>query len=166
MKDFDKLSREEIAKVFRRTPRTIQNWFTRSGFPRNADKSYSAFDCLNWAIEKAKQGEPAGQESLESQKWLAEFRRHRAALAQLDLKEREGSLISRQQSIDWLVSLITEAKHAFLWLPRRLAPALASITEPRKIESLLKDEIYSVLRKLARPTTKKDKKQSQGHVKA
>ncbi len=90
--------------------------------------------------------------------------RLRKEIAAADLQELKasalrGDLIEKDQAIKWLTVLVSEAKSAFLALPRRLAPVLYGVSEIRDIETQIRTEIHKVLEKLAR-SIKTEKKPS------
>lgn len=73
-----------------------------------------------------------------------------ANLKELDEQERRGELIDRSQAVDWVGSLVDEARTAFQALPRRMAPILYG-KEIRDSEATLRKEVNRILNKLARP---------------
>ena len=75
----------------------------------------------------------------------------KAELTALHLQIKRGELIYKGEQIKWLISLGTAAKLAFQNLPKRLAPVLAIITDPKKIELITRTEIYQIIRELEKP---------------
>lgn len=89
-------------------------------------------------------------------------RRKEVALAnikELDEQERRGELIQRDDAVQWVGSLVDEARSAFLATPRRLAPVIYG-KDIRQAEVIIRQEITRVLNKLARPID--EKKQDKG----
>src|SRR5574343_88814 len=78
-----------------------------------------------------------------------------ANLKELDEKERRGELIDKSQAIDWVGSLVDEARTAFQALPRRMAPILYG-KEIRDSEEKLRKECNRILNKLARPLNEQE----------
>ena len=93
--------------------------------------------------------------------------RRRKEIAAANLKElqeaqQRGELIPRDQAIQWVVALVSEAKVALMAMPRRLAPMIYGATEIRDIESKIRHEITTILNKLSRPT--REKKRVETHT--
>lgn len=81
--------------------------------------------------------------------------RRRKEIAMANLKElqeaqQRAELIPKDQAIDWLVGIISEAKSAFMAVPRRIAPVLYGLSEIRDIESKVRSEMTRILEKLSR----------------
>ena len=88
-----------------------------------------------------------GQASLSEQKLRYAVARTRRE--ELKVEEQEGRLIGKDIPLQWLQGHVTEAKAAFWDLPRRLSEELASITDQKEIEHLLRQEIRRILTDLA-----------------
>lgn len=71
-------------------------------------------------------------------------------LLSLKLQIARGDLISKKEPLEWFTAGFTMVRHAILNFPRRLAPALVSITDSREIEIILRKEAYSILRELTK----------------
>jgi len=89
--------------------------------------------------------------------------RRRKEIAQANLHELKegalrGELIEKDQAVKWIIVLVSEAKTAFLALPRRLAPMLYGISDIRQIENEIRVEIMKILEKLGRSIDKKGAK--------
>lgn len=94
-----------------------------------------------------------GGESLDAAR-----RRKEIAVANLkELQERQlrGDLIDKNQAIEWVVSLVTEAKAGLIAMPRRMAPVVYGSSDIRDIENKIRREITIILDKLARPVKEK-----------
>lgn len=91
-----------------------------------------------------------GCESLEEARRRKEIAA--ANLKELQEAQQRGELIPRDQAIQWVVALVSEAKVALMAIPRRLAPVIYGATEIRDIENRIRHEITAVLKKLSRPT--------------
>lgn len=77
-----------------------------------------------------------------------------ANLKELQESQQRGELIPKDQAIQWIIALVSEAKTALMALPRRLAPVIYGATEIRDIENTIRHEIVTILNKLSRPTRK------------
>lgn len=98
-------------------------------------------------LHSAPEGAETG-ESLEEAKRRYEIAR--ANKAELQAAQLRGNLMERGEAIQWVTALVSEARLAFLALPRRLAPVLYG-KEIREIEALIREEISRILGKLSRP---------------
>jgi hypothetical protein len=96
---------------------------------------------------------------------LTEARRQHEAvkieLSKLKLEMEKGNLVPKDQAIDWLSLLVSNAKARFLGLPKRMAGPLAPISNEREIEYKLRAEIRDILKELATPL-KESKKKTDG----
>ena len=70
-------------------------------------------------------------------------------LTSLKLEIEKGNLIQKGQSIEWLCTIVAEAKQAFMNFPRRMAPVVFEKTDILDVEVILRKEIYSILDRLA-----------------
>ena len=69
-------------------------------------------------------------------------------LTETQLKLRRGQLVPKDEAIKMVVALGSAVKLALLNLPRRLAPALAAVTDEKELEVILRSEIKSAIRVL------------------
>jgi len=72
-------------------------------------------------------------------------------LTELQLKIKRGELVPRGEQIKWLIALGSAAKLAFQGLPRRLAPIVRLYDDEKKIEVIIRDEVYKIIRDLEKP---------------
>lgn len=171
MKPFSKeIGTKQLAYMFDVTSKTIAEWSKSAKgeqpagwlFPaklkhgkfdvRLAHKLYVEYQILPRYQKKE------GGESYEDAK-----RRKEIAQANLhELKESSlrGDLVEKDQAIKWLVALISEAKTAFVALPRRLAPVLYGMPDIRQIENELRSEIMKILEKLSRASAQRNAKKA------
>jgi hypothetical protein len=140
--DFSHLKQKELASALGLSDRSIRSIQADKTFPRNKDGSYDLPKIITWLLNRNAPGEGA--------KWLTEYRRQRALIADLSRQEKEGHLVDRDQAVKWIVGLVSECKAVLLAIPRRLAPVLVGKEHPRDIEALLRAEIHKALEKLSR----------------
>jgi phage terminase Nu1 subunit (DNA packaging protein) len=134
---------EEFASLFEKSRRTVETW-KREGMP-HLKRGIPLFEAVRWwRSERFKE-----MDELRGARTRRETAK--AKIAELDAKEREGSLLPREVPIKWLSLVVSEAKQAFLNLPRRLGPVLAPMGDEKEVELKLREEIYSILRELAKP---------------
>ena len=86
---------------------------------------------------------------------LTEVRRNhellKAELTALQLQIKRGELVPKNEQIKWLVALGSAAKLGFQGLPRRLAPIIRLYDDEKKIEVIIRDEIYKIIRDMEKP---------------
>jgi len=148
------LSTQQMTSLFKITRQGLSRWVER-GMPKKNRNQFPLSECLHW-VKREVWFIGVGKEDLAQQK--LKFAVARARREELTVLEREGSLIPREASIQWLGSLVTEAKMGFMGLPRRLCEILAAESDAKLIEQNLHQEIWSILRRLAEPLRNKRKK--------
>jgi len=75
----------------------------------------------------------------------------KAELTALQLQIKRGELIPKGEQIKWLIALGSATKLAFQGLPKRLAPIVRLYDDEKKIEVIIRDEIYKIIRELEKP---------------
>ena len=124
--DLNKVPRKTIAKILGVNPSTVSRWYA-AGMPRNLNMSYSIPECVRWALERVEEKFTeltVTRESEESQRWLGEYRKQRALLAKLDLREREGELIPRDEVAAGWAARLSEVASGLQSFSMRLPPLL------------------------------------------
>ena len=142
VKEIEVLTRE-LALFFKVSRQTIGVWHQK-GLPKTKRGTFPLLACFEWWRENI------SQESKDST--LTEERRLKTAIErkikQLELEEKEESLIPRTQSISWLSQIVTECRAALLNLPRRVSELLTGL-DSKTIEEVLRFEIYEILWRLS-----------------
>lgn len=75
----------------------------------------------------------------------------RAEREEIIVQKLKGELVLKDQAMEWLYIMFSEAKQALVSIPRRLAGSLLTKTDERDIESELRTEIQKILWQLSRP---------------
>jgi hypothetical protein len=75
----------------------------------------------------------------------------KAELTSLRLQIKRGELVPKGEQIKWLIALGSATKLAFQGLPKRLAPVVRLYDDEKKIEVIIRDEIYKIIRELGKP---------------
>ena len=111
---------------------------------------YNLIETLTAYIRFLKRDDETAQSKRRALKAIADYREHKAALLDLELKKRKGQLHeARHIRAIWTQNL-TEIRAAFRAIPNRLAPELATCGhDTRAIASALKKEIDGTLHQLA-----------------
>lgn len=74
----------------------------------------------------------------------------RARKLELDVGEREGRLLDKEEARKTIIRMVHEVREAFLNLPPRISPLAVAITDPLEMENFLIKEINLVLEGLSR----------------
>ena len=147
--NFDRLMRKEIALAFAVVPRTVTRW-RKAGMPQNPDGTYNLSSCIRWRVEQLSGDmQTDAAETEESQRYLSEYRKERAALARMDREEREGELVPVDKvkaSADIAGRIV---KNRLTALPARLSALVAAESDPFKCEQILKFETNQTLQDLS-----------------
>lgn len=86
--------------------------------------------------------------------------RHEAVkmeLSKLKLEIEKGTLVPRYQAEEWLCLIIANAKAQFMGMPKRMAGALAVITDEKEIEHQLRKELRRILEEMGSQSGKETK---------
>lgn len=163
MTGVNELSAKDLAYLFDVSEPSIFLWAKGSNWLAPAKVARGKYDgklavrlYIKHQVEpKFRQGKDGGESFEEA--------RRRKEIAQANLHELKegalrGDLIEKDQAVKWIVVLVSEAKTAFLALPRRLAPMLYGMGDIRQIENEIRTEIMKILEKLGRSIARKDGK--------
>lgn len=99
---------------------------------------------------KLNEGKESSRDRKREQKAQADYKTIKAQLLELELKIKQGQLIERDQIEKERIVRILTVKRALLGLGRKLAPRLATIKTPRKIQVRIDEEVRSIIEKFAR----------------
>ena len=83
----------EIAKAFKVSIRTVQNW-VRDGMPKTPEGFYDLTEVQAWRFLKNSQ--VAGSDT-DREKWDTKFRQMKALLAEMEYKKRLGELVTLEE---------------------------------------------------------------------
>ena len=137
------LTSRETCSFYSITKTTLQNWVAK-GFPRSKRNEYSLLAGFRWWRRNV-----VGEESGDLQIEKLKYQKARTRREELRVQQEEGALLPREVSIRWLTRLLTEARMGFLNLPKRLCQELATLTDFREIEGILRKEIRQILTDLS-----------------
>jgi len=137
------VSTKELALFFNVSRQTVGLWHQK-GLPKTKRGSFPLLACFEWWRENI------SQESKDTS--LTEERRQKTVIErrikELDLKEKEGSLLSKGTVMEWFNMTLGEARQNFRNIPYRLSPVLVGQDE-KTIFLILRREIDGILRTLA-----------------
>ena len=121
--------------------RTVESW-KREGLPHSKKGIPFVEGFQWWRAERFKE-----LDALRAARTRREVAK--AHISELDAKEREKSLIPRNEAVKWVSLLVAEAKQGFINLPRRFGPVLAVVNDERECEEILRKEIWAILKELS-----------------
>ena len=154
--DFKTLIQKDVAAAFGVNRKTVGRW-QNAGMPQNLDGSYNLSDCINWKfnqIEGDRGGiapdEPGGLSFEESQKWLAEYRKERAAIVKLEREILEDKYILAEDVEKVSFSVGLGVKASLNAMVDRLTPILSAETDAFTIRKALMVEVNRTLANLER----------------
>jgi len=139
VQDIENATRNDLAALFNVHPSTVSRWVARDGCPRNSNGKFDLRKVILWRLEDGNL-EAVSCENEEATKWLTEFRKERALLAQIERKKAEGKL--------WPVDKIEEQWNARIMLVTagltalgdRLPPVLVG-KKRSEVRKIIKAEI-------------------------
>jgi len=131
----------EYAKV---SARTIRRWVQEGMYcGRRGTKRIYIKNVLD--VYKLHHGKELCEDRKREQTAEADYKEIKAKLLAMDLKVRTGELIERQEIERQWVQRIQAVKRAFLGLGRKLAPQLARLKDPRKIQARIDAQIREII---------------------
>jgi hypothetical protein len=139
VQDIENATRTDVAALFNVHPSTISRWVARDGCPRNPSGTFDLRKVILWRLDDGDL-ESVSCEDEQATKWLTEFRKERALLAQIERKRAEGRLwpvkeIERQWN--GRILLVTAGLTALAY---RLPPILAG-KDRNEMRAIIKAEV-------------------------
>lgn len=127
-----------------------QPWVTRAraaGLPRRSDGRHDLSPVFRWVREREREKPPvpAAGESKELERW----RRARADVAELDLEQRRGELVDRNEVVDYVCRTIDALKQRLRNMTKRLASRLYDAPSAAYCEEQIEEEVRAILRAFA-----------------
>lgn len=130
----------DFASLFEVSRRTVESW-KREGMPHLKRGILLLEGVRWWRAERFKELDALKEARIKKET-------AKAKIAELDAAEREKSLIRREEAIQWLSTIVSEAKQGFLNLPRRVGEILVG-RDGKEIEAILRFEIHEILWQLS-----------------
>ncbi len=142
----------ECEKLFKVNKRTIQRWAEDVPEMRSTDGVYDALEIALYMIGELnkpgttdKKSNEMGQLAIKKMKAQVKLLEREAALKDLDLKERKGTLVVYAKINREYTELVTRARQRLLPLAKKLCNRLSIMTSVPEIEHLLANEIHEAL---------------------
>jgi DNA-binding transcriptional regulator YiaG len=132
---------EEVAMAFGVSVRTVFNWL-RDGAPAG-DGEYDLLALSAWRTMRSNHKPGKG----EKEQWDVEYRRVKFLLAEIELKQKLGELLPRQEVEENMSRAFLKIRMQFQALPRRIVPQLEGL-EINEREALLTDRIEEICHEL------------------
>jgi hypothetical protein len=141
MADLLNLTQQEVCRLLKISRMTCNRW-RKEGLPRQENGLYNGPEVVAWMLgrieDKAAEGRPV--ENSESLRWLAEFRKERALISQIERLKLQKQLISEAAVIEeWRtrVSIVVKGLEA---LADRLPGALVGMTDRNVMHKIVSRE--------------------------
>ena len=131
----------EVLGLFRISREQLRRW-REKGCPQISRGRFDLGAVIKWRDETLLSSDKMTAAKLEREQ-------AKAKLATLQAKEKEGSLILKNEAVKWVSILVAEAKQGFMNLPRRFGPVLAVVNDERECEEILRKEIWAILKELS-----------------
>jgi phage terminase Nu1 subunit (DNA packaging protein) len=130
-----------------KSPRMIRR-YVQQGMPviRDAAGEIARFrvgEVFKWYYVRQGSGDDNGKDY-----WDKEYRKNRAKLSEIELKQKEGEIIPFEDHISIVKNQIRGIKAGFLRLPKYVAPKLYQ-QEPKVIHEMLDSEIRYIIEQFA-----------------
>lgn len=139
----------DLARCFDVDRSMVTRW-KKAGMPHE-NGVFSLPACIRWRLEQeAEAMSPKRPASEEGERALTRFRWERARMARLERLKLQSSLISKADILPEWVQIYSELRAGLLGFENKLPPILEG--KPLdEIRSVVHDEVYALLRNLARP---------------
>ncbi len=130
-----------------KSPRMIRR-YVQQGMPviRDATGEIARFkvgDVFKWYYGRNGSEEDGGKEY-----WDKEYRKNRAKLSEIELKQKEGEIIPFEDHVSIVKNQVRGIKAGFLRLPKHVAPKLYQ-QDPKVICEMLDQEIRYIIEQFA-----------------
>jgi len=142
-------SQKAAAKYAKVNVRTIRRW-VQAGMPTGKLDGKTIYIAEMLDFYKLNEGKETSKDRKREQKAQADYKTTKAQLLELELKIKQGELIERDSIEKERILRILTVKRALLGLGRTLAPQLATIKNPRKIQSRIDKEVRTIIEKFAK----------------
>lgn len=149
------INKAELARAFGVSTTAIDNWLSRGcpyvAAPDRPGKAYrfNLAAVVAWRIERLTETAATAGGDVD----LAEAKRRRAVaeaeLAELDLAERRGDLLARDDVDAAMTGAFARVRARMLALPSAVAAAAADEAEPGRVQALLADAVHEALAELS-----------------
>ena len=142
-------SQKAAAAYAKVNTRTIRRWVA-NGMPTGKLNGKTIYIAEMLDFYKESEGNQGSPDRKREQKAQADYKTTKATLLELELKIKQGELIELGTIEKERIVRILTVKRALLGLGRELAPRLATIKDPRKIQSRIDEKMRSIIERFAK----------------
>ena len=136
--NFKRLNASKLAEAIGINRSTLYSWL-QTGLPRNDDKTFDLPAVISWMIEReSRTATPLAEGDSPA---LERYREARAAMAELDLKERGGELISLEDVTTAWAERVVEVAAGLEHFADRLPPLLEG-KDRAEMRQIIGDEVW------------------------
>lgn len=152
-------SQAELAVTLNVAPKTIESW-RAAGMPGERGR-YIVADVIRWrrVRDEARRKRPAELEEIENRHAEVKLQRD-----ELKLEREEVALIERGVVESDFEARVEELTHNLTGLCEAIAPQLAPAMDPRDVEAILDDAVYSFLDAYSQPLPEEDEPEEEGEA--
>jgi phage terminase Nu1 subunit (DNA packaging protein) len=150
----DVVHTEDMVRLFSVSRPTLSNWI-EAGMPKLSRGRFSLSATIAWALERERKRVDERLEDLGFEEQDARLKKAQAGLRELDLAERRGLLMLRDEHRRLVSEMVSSAMAHMRSMPSNMAPKLAHQDEVF-IQTELTQEINDILTDLARRGAKAD----------
>lgn len=145
------LMRVIAAAIVGVSPSLINQWCSNGAIKTNPNGDIPISEIRRKTIEwyKKNLGKRSGDEGEDAIDAKTRGEKAKASLAELDLEERLGNLVSRTAAKNRMVDTFNMVKTRFMGMPEAFAAELASKTNPQDVREFLTARFHEVLTDLA-----------------
>jgi phage terminase Nu1 subunit (DNA packaging protein) len=147
---FNELNGIQLGQAIGKDRRTVTRW-TKAGMPRNKDKTYCLPKVVEWLLEREKESALSDQAMAGAgdSPALERYRLARAAMAEMDLKIKEGELIHVNEVHRAWALRVAEVAAGLETLADRLPPIMVGKTR-EEMQQVIRDEVWRLRDSYAR----------------
>ena len=149
------LNRAELADFFGVAKTTVDDWIRR-GCPalekskgKGSSWRFSSAQVSSWLLDEARESGIRDTAAIDFDEAKRRKTAADAALAELSLKERRGELVDAEEIRQVGQEAFLLVRQGLESIPQQLAPRFAVMTDPKRIEKLLRDAISERLHALS-----------------
>ena len=165
-KDIRETNIHTVAKLLDMTKDGVQKLFEK-GMPRLGHGKYNAYECTKWYINKVKSASNGRETKTGRQVELLELQ---IKEKQIDIEEREGDLLNREETCQFLNEVFVSLRSSILGSIPRIAlevdkdkPEFVQSLVEREFRKMLNDAATKVMElQEAKRVNKKDQKKKKG----
>ena len=148
------ISSEELARIIGKDKRTVQNLAKQgvlTGEKSGRRNLYALYTVVREYCDSFAKSTNRKISSMEDEKLAEDVRikRAKADMAELELRELQGSLHAAEDVENMTTDLVLVIRSSFLALPGKVSAELSEMTDARDVSERLKVEVFDILKDLS-----------------